>query len=246
MIGSCSVIWHPAPPGPSSGIASGRSTTAGSGSSRTLDSSPYRSGSTSHTGCNIDQPTSTSSPRFRSWQSPEGRRNRVVTLNGMVSPPDIAALPFNRRVRTVGGLDIRAPPEGPYAWSRTLELNGIAGWAEVLLLDETGTSIVRSTPLPTVRLNARLVLGDSIYLLGQQVTTLDEVAVDLGELQFPIVVAVIDRATGATTVRVSSNRNRRATRPSSRRLWSRRTGSSGRRSRSSSPTRSASGATPSS
>jgi hypothetical protein len=114
-------------------------------------------------------------------------------------PADIAALPFNRRV------DVAAEwtdlSEGPMVWSRQPTLLATQpGWGELLRLDPTGTSIERSTPIPSIRLTAQVARSDANYYLGERVP--EQIAADRDEVNFPVAVIRIDRQTGEHVIRL--------------------------------------------
>lgn len=118
-------------------------------------------------------------------------------------PPSIAQLPFNRRVDIIDEWSYSS--NGPYAWSRP-ELDdsteGAADWAELLLLDDTGTEILHAVPLPNIELRARVSTDDALYVIGEQVEVRGGSAFDRGEIRLPVTVVRFDHRTGASFVRV--------------------------------------------
>ncbi len=95
---------------------------------------------------------------------------------------------------------------GPFAWSRPsgsdIDPDIDPGYAELLLLDGTGTEILRAVPLPNVALRARVSTEEALYVIGDQVEFHAETAVDRGEIRFPVVVMRLDHRTGEVLVRV--------------------------------------------
>lgn len=107
-------------------------------------------------------------------------------------PADIAGLDFDRRVDVAA--EWTAFIEGPLVWSQQPSaFPDHPGWGELLRLDDTGTEILHAVALPGIRLNSVLARPGVMYFLGQQIATPDQIAVDRGEVTFPIVLIRIDR-----------------------------------------------------
>lgn len=110
-------------------------------------------------------------------------------------PTEIAALPFNRRVVPLS--EWPSPSTGPLVWSRIDRQ-----WSEVLLLDDTGTRILGSTPLHDLRIRSSVSTADALFLIGDQILGPVQLAVDRAEPSFPVAVVRIDHATGESVVRL--------------------------------------------
>lgn len=127
-------------------------------------------------------------------------------------PAEIAALPFNRRVAVLGEWTYAG--RGPFAWSASSDEGVAPGWSELLLLDDTGTEILRSTPLPGLQLRAHVSTDDALFLVGVQLPKGDSVSPEgaaVVDADLPVAVVRIEHDTGETLVRVYASSSRAVT-----------------------------------